>query len=183
MSDFNWLYILLFTRFALLLVFASSAITKLNNLSAFQNTIDNFHILPKQLDKPSAYLLFGGEIVVALFMLIGNYYLMIGFLLTILLLTLFCMAILWVLQKGILTSCGCFGPSQKEISYADFWRDIGFLVCALLGLTAISIHPNTTVTISYGEKGILGAMAIVFVVLSFYLGEIIELFRYEPKRR
>ncbi|MBE7534274.1 MAG: hypothetical protein HS124_00845 [Anaerolineales bacterium] len=178
MFDGLWIYFLLFSRLALGLMFTASVSLKLRNLPAFETAIENFKILPRQFTKPSAYLFLVGEASVVVLMIVDGTLLPTAFLSAIFLLSLFTIALLLVLWKGIQTSCACFGSSQRPVSSADVWRNIGFLVCACIGLLSFNSLSNTTIKIGLGEAGLLGMMAVVFVILSVYLRDVIELFRF-----
>ena len=120
----------------------------------------------------------GGEFaVLALMILGGESLLLAGYLTAILLLTVFCIALLTVLIRRLQVPCNCFGSSQRPASPADIWRNIGFLACAILGIASLTALPDTVVKMSLGEAGLLGMMALVFVALSISLGEVLEAFR------
>jgi hypothetical protein len=95
----------------------------------------------------------------------------------ILLLVTFCFALLTVLIRSLQVPCNCFGSSQRPASLADIWRNIVFLACAFVGVASLIVLPDATVKMSLAEMGLLGIMAVVFVALSVYLDELIEVFR------
>ena len=171
-------YSLTFARIALGLIFAASSLGKFRDFSAFEQAVENFRVLPRQLVRACAYMFLGGEIVVVgLILLGGKLFLMLGFLLAILLLSVFCIALLTVLVRRLRVPCNCFGSSQKPASPADLWRNVGFLACAFLGVASLTALTDAALIMSLGEAGLLGMMAVVFVALSVYLGEMIEAFR------
>lgn len=172
-------YALIFARIALGLVFAASSIGKLRDFSAFERAVENFQILPRQFVGTCAYIFLGGEVAVVLLMVLrGGIFLMAGFLLAILLLSIFCIALLTVLIIRLQVPCNCFGSSQRPVSPADIWRNVGFIACAIVGIASLTMLTDaTTVKMSLGEAGLLGMMALVFVALSVYLGEVLEAFR------
>lgn len=176
--DGLWIYLLIFSRLALGLMFIASVSLKLRDPPAFETTIENFKILPRQFTKLSAYLFLAGEAAVVVLMIVGGTLLPTAFLAAIFLLSLFTIALLFVLWKGIQTSCACFGSSQRPVSSADVWRNVGFLVCACIGFLSLNSLPTAGIKIGLGEAGLLGMMAVVFVVLSVYLRDVIELFRF-----
>ncbi len=169
-------YFLAFSRIGIGLVFAASSIGKLRNFPAFERAIANFQILPRQVVRFSACLFLTGELAVVALLPIGGRFLAIGFWLAIFLLLIFCVALLSVLARGIQTPCNCFGSSQRPVSAYDMWRNVGFMVCALAGLVSLSALPGTRANLSMVELGLLGLMAVVFVVLWAHLGEFLELF-------
>lgn len=170
-------YALTFSRIAMGLVFAASSLGKLRDFPAFERAIKNFQILPRQFVKTCAYVFLGGEIIVlALMILGGRVLLMAGFLAAILLLSVFCIALLTILIRRLQVPCNCFGSSQKPASPADIWRNVGFLACAIVGIASLPALSDATVKMTPGEAGLLGMMALVFVALSVYLGEVLEAF-------
>jgi len=170
---------LIFSRIAIGLVFAVSILGKLRDFPTFEQTVENFRILPQALVKVCAYIFLGGEIAVIGVMVLGNKPLLFaGFLMAILLLAIFCFAILTSLIRSLQVPCNCFGSSQRPASLVDVWRNIVFLACAFVGLTSLLAPPDATVKISLAETGLVGMMAVVFVVLSIYLGEVIEMFHF-----
>jgi uncharacterized membrane protein YphA (DoxX/SURF4 family) len=171
-------YMLTFSRLAIGFVFTVSSAGKIRNLSTFEKTIANFQILPRQLTRVSAYVLLASELAVVVLLLIGGKLLTPGFSLAILLLAAFCVALLSVLVRRIQTACHCFGSSQRFVTVYDIWRNAGLIACALAGLASYAWMPIGSKTTMNGiELGLLGLIAIVFVVLCVYLGEIIETLR------
>jgi hypothetical protein len=178
MPDIFASYALTFSRIALGLIFVASSIGKLRDFSAFERTVENFRVLPRQLAQVCAYVFLGGEIaILALMILGGNSFLMVGFLMAILLLSIFCIALLTVLIRRLQVPCNCFGSSQRPTSPVDIWRNVGFLACAVLGTASLTALPGATTKMTLGESVLLGMMALVFVALSVYVGEVIDSFR------
>lgn len=177
MPDVLASYALIFSRIALGLVFAASSLGKIRDFRAFERTVENFRVLPRQFVRACAYVFLGGEIaVLALMILGGKSLLTAGFLSAILLLSVFCIALLTVLIRRLQVPCNCFGSSQRPASPADIWRNVGFLPCAFVGIASLPALSDATVKTTPGEAGLLGMMALVFVALSVYLGEVLEAF-------
>jgi hypothetical protein len=171
-------YSLTFSRIAIGLIFAASSLGKIRSFAAFERAVKDFQILPAPFARISSYLFLGGEIMVLLLMpLGGKLLLMFGFLLAILLLSIFCIALLAVLIRRLQVPCNCFSSSQKPVSAADIWRNVGFIICAFVGVVSLTDLSDTTIGVSLLETGLLGIMAVVFVALLVYLGEVIETFR------
>lgn len=171
-------YSLTFSRIAIGIVFAASSLGKIRSFAAFEQAVKDFQILPAQYVRASSYVFLAGEIVVVLLMLLGGkLFLTLGFLLAILILCVFCIALLFVLARRLSVPCNCFGSSQKPVSPADLWRNVGFLACAVVGIGSLTTLSDTTMDVNLIETGLLAMMAIVFVVLSIYLGEVIEVLR------
>jgi uncharacterized membrane protein YphA (DoxX/SURF4 family) len=171
-------YALTFSRIALGLVFAASSIGKLRDFPVFARTVENFQVLPRQIVQVCAYIFLGGEITVVVLMILGsNSLLLAGFLMAILLLSVFCVALFAVLIRRLQVPCNCFGSSQRPASSADIWRNVGFLACAFVGIASLTALSDTATNINLLEAGLLGMMALVFVALSVYLGEVMEALR------
>lgn len=171
------IYVLAFCRVAIGLIFAISSVGKIRDIARFQQAIQGFRLLPRSLSNLAALLFLGGEIAVVLFLLIGGTLLLSGFILAILLLLIFCVALASVLIRKLHTSCNCFGTSDRPITTIDIWRNMGFLLCASGGCeTFLWMH---------GEQGSLTGFAWVFITLGasvfviiwIQLGEIVQLFR------
>jgi len=177
MPDVLPAWALTFSRLALGLIFAASSLGKLRDFPAFERAITNFQILPRQLVRVSAYIFLAGELAVVALLLIGGRLLAPGLTLAILLLATFCVALLSVRVRRIRTPCHCFGSSRRPVTLFDVWRNVGFILCALLGIWSVSALSDTPMELSLGEIGLLGMMAAGFVALSVSLGEVIELFR------
>lgn len=126
-------FLLAACRAVLGLAFAVSFAAKARSPTQFAQTISSFRLLPKPLVKYAAVLLVSGEAGVVLLMVLGNQFLPAGFGLSVLLLTVFTLAILSALARNLRISCNCFGPANKPISRLDVARDVGLLGCALIG--------------------------------------------------
>jgi uncharacterized membrane protein YphA (DoxX/SURF4 family) len=173
------MYMLAFCRVVIGLVFVVSSVSKALNIAQFRQTISNFHILPGRLSGVAAMLFLCGEFVVVVCVLIGGSLLAIGFSLAIFLLLLFCIALVSVLARGIHTTCNCFGPSAKQVSHVDVWRNVGFILCTLGGYGALAWTKSTQGNPGLLEWGLTGLGAVVFVVIWIQLGEIVQLFRQD----
>lgn len=170
-------YSLIFSRIVIGLVFVASSLGKIRSFSAFEQAVENFQILPPQFVRACAAVFLGSELVIVVMMFWGGKsLLMIGFLIALILLSVFCIALLAVLIRRLQVPCNCFGSSQRPASSADIWRNVGLITCALMGIAALPALPDATTNISPLETGLLGMMALVFVALSIYLREVIEVF-------
>ncbi|MDW8326620.1 MAG: MauE/DoxX family redox-associated membrane protein [Anaerolineales bacterium] len=177
MSETLLFYALTFSRLALALVFAASSLGKLRDFPAFERAVRDFRVLPGRLVRPGAYLFLASEIAVVALMLAGAGLLWPGFLLAIVLLSLFSLALVMVLLRGIETACACFGSSRRPVSPADVGRNVGFLACAVVGLGSLSALSDAPVNVGPAEIGLLGMMALVCVAFLVYLGEVLAAFR------
>jgi hypothetical protein len=169
-------YLLFFSRFGIIIVFTASTIGKLRNISKFEQAIANFQIMPRKYIRIITYIVFLGEIATVSSLIMGGMFLSIGFLLAIFLLLVFSATLLSVLARGIQTPCNCFGPSQRPVSIHDVWRNISFIVYTLAGLVALLILGSSQIKLSLVDLGLLGLMAVVFVVLLAHLSDFVELF-------
>ncbi len=171
------LYMLAFSRVAVGLVFAVSGISKARDIAQFRQTISSFNLLPRWLSGIGAVLFLCGEFAVVVLLLIGGPLLIIGFTLAIFLLLLFCVALVSVLARRIRTSCNCFGTSTKQVSRSDVWRNVGFVLCALVGCGTLAWTKDIQGNLGLLEWALTGLGAVVFIVIWIQLGEIIQLFR------
>ena len=126
-------YLLTFSRVALGLLFAYAFLAKVRDVAQFAAAVGRFELLPRRWVKTAALLFLAGELAVILLLLTGGSWLPLAFALASLLLTLFTLALLSTLRRGIETSCNCFGASEKPLTYYDVGRNAGFIACSLLG--------------------------------------------------
>jgi uncharacterized membrane protein YphA (DoxX/SURF4 family) len=171
------LYLLVFCRVAIGLVFLISTLGKARDLAGFQQTIRTFNLLPRRLSGPAALLFVCSEAIVVILIALGGVLLLPGFLLALGLLLLFCVALASVLARNIQTSCHCFGASKTPVSSLELWRNVGFILCALGGCLALLWAKDTAPSLSLPEWFLPGLAAALFVLLWSQLGEIAQLFR------
>ena len=171
------LYVLTFCRIVISLVFVLSSISKARDMVRFRQIIYTFDLLPQSLNYVAAVLFLGSEFVVVALVLIGGSLLIFGFSLAFGLLLLFCLALVSVLARGIRTTCNCFGTSAKEVSAFDVWRNIGLMICALVGIAMLIGTKAARVPLSLLEWVLISLGAGVFVMIWLQLGEIVQLFR------
>lgn len=170
------LSVLTFCRVVIGLVFVLSSISKARDMAQFRQTLQTFDVLPPRLSQVAAVLFLGSEFVVVAFVLIGGPLLIFGFSLAIGLLLLFCLALASVLARGIRTTCNCFGTSTKEISTFDVWRNIGLIICALTGVTFLTVAKSAWFPLSVFEWMLISLGAVGFVIIWLQLGEIVQIF-------
>ena len=72
-------YTLIFSRFAVGIMFFLSAFGKARDISAFRRGIIRFQILPQQLVQPFAYLMIASEFLIVFFVALGGSWLQTGF--------------------------------------------------------------------------------------------------------
>jgi len=117
-------YLLAFCRIVIGLVFTLSFWGKIRHLPQFRQTIMQFGLFPARLNDIAAAVLLGGELAIVLSVAIGDRLLVVGFVLAIVLLLIFCGALLFVLIRKIRTTCNCFGIGENLVSVVDIWRNI-----------------------------------------------------------
>ena len=171
------LYLLAFCRIALGLVFLVSSLSKARDMAQFRAAIRAFHLLPPALSEMAALLFIGGECVVVVLLGIGGPLLLPAFILAGGLLLLFSLALISVIARKIQTACHCFGPSVKLVSRADVWRNVGFMLCVLGGIAALTWTRAPSISLSLSEWVLTGLGAVVFVVIWIQLGEIVQFLR------
>ena len=168
-------YELLFCQLAIGILFAMSAFGKIKNPRAFSAAIADFQILPSGWVKLASKLFLIGEITVIIFIVVGGSLLTVGFLLSIVLLVVFSVALIIVLIRKVKISCNCFGRKEQPISTYDVVRNISFAVCSGLGL--ILIQTNTDIqSVSILDLILLGLMAVTLVSISVNLVDIAQVF-------
>jgi len=170
-------YVFAFCRVVVGLVFLAAFVGKIRNIPRFQQTITNFQLLPGRLNGPMAFLFIGVELAVLICIAIGHRLLLPGFLLALVLLLLFSLALASVLFRKLRTSCDCFGSDEKPVSPADIWRNAGFLCCALGGCGTLIRLPDIETSLTGLEWLLVGMAAGMFVLVWTQLGEIARLFR------
>jgi len=173
-------YMLAFCRMVMGIMFAWSFVGKVREGRAFEQTITRFEVLPERWSRLVAGLVLGGELAVVIAMIIGGPFLAWGFLMGAGMLIVFCCALASVLARGLQTSCGCFGSTDKAVSSMDIVRNLGFVVCAVGGYSTSTITQNSLTvsdTLEWGLVGLAGLLAMMFVAVWTQVGEINHLFR------
>lgn len=171
-------YVLAFCRVGVGSVFALSFISKIKNPKSFEQTIDNFKILPKPLHRAFSIFFLLGELVVVILLVVGDGLLWAGFVIALLLLVAFSAALLWVVSRKIQTSCGCFGGSSKKITPYDVWRNLGFIFLSTVGL-ATTLQSGVVHFPRLVESLSVGVLSVVFVILWTNLENVVGLFRLD----
>lgn len=171
-------YGIAFCRWAIGLVFVLSCTGKLNNVTAFANTISRFKLLPVYLIRFAAWLVLASEAIVIVTMLIGGRLLAWGFLLAILLLVVFCFALLSVLLRRIQTPCNCFGASSNTpVSSLEIVRSLIFSCYAIGGYGLLLMAKEKLETLGILDWCLTGIIASVFVLILVRLKEFVRVFR------
>jgi uncharacterized membrane protein YphA (DoxX/SURF4 family) len=171
-------YVLAFCRVVIGVVFLVSSANKVIDFPRFKEAVLAFRLLPGRLSSSAAFLFLCSEVAVVVLLVLGGSFLLPGFALAIGLLSLFCFALVTVVIRRIRTACHCFSPSTKAVSFVDVWRNLGFIVCALVGCLVLTwtkvdvqIHMNPL------EWLFMGLGGVALLVIWTQLGEITQLFR------
>ena len=167
-------YLLTFCRLVIGLAFALSFVGKVRDASQFTETIRKFDLLPPGWAGPAAALFLGGEATVVALLILGGRLLPLAFALAGLLLTVFSLALLSSLWRGIETACNCFGASQKPLTYYDVGRNAGFILLAAAGL-GMAGATDTLPALAFIEHLFIFIIAAVFLLLWTNLSEIAAL--------
>lgn len=169
-------FALAFFRITIGLVFAISLFGKIRDIQLFTQTITKFKFFPKSFSKPLTYLFLLGEFGTVVAMTVGNSFLFWGFLAATLLYLSFSIALLSVVKRKIKTPCNCFGPDEKDVGVGHVVRSTGLMICGLGGLISVKFSVFTSGALNWVEWGLVGVIALVFVLVWMQLSEIVKLF-------
>lgn len=174
-----WAYLLAFCRAVLILVFSFSFISKIRNVTAFEQSIINFGILPQKLSRLAAIFFLSIEFSVASLLLVGSSFLVLGFFIAVVALIIFCAAITFALVRNLQISCNCFGTSanEKSLSLYEIVRNLSFIACALCGLASVMGLTKESITLNLEGSILMGIVAITFVMIATHFKETIQLFK------
>lgn len=164
-------YILLFCRSTLALVFLFSLGGKLLAFRDFVVTIGDFKLLPRRWSKAVAWFVLGSELITAALLICGGEVLPPGFLLALVLLTVFSVALGLALRRKIAMSCTCFGRTERRISRYDVVRNVCLICYGLVGLWMVRETPQN---VTIGEFILLVFMSAVFLLVVTNLKDIVE---------
>lgn len=169
--------LMFFIRIVLLISFSLSFITKVRDIALFDRAIVNFRLLPQMLNWVFSRIFLFSELAIVVCLVLGGNLLLIGFSLSIILLSIFSVALMSVLARNLHISCNCFGASENRVSIYDVWRNIGLIVFASLGWGTLTLANNHYVTPTLLEGILSGLVAVVFSSIWTHLGDIIHVFR------
>lgn len=173
-------YVLAFCRVVIGVVFLVSSASKVIDFPKFKEVVRAFRLLPSRLSSSAAFLFLCSEVAVVVLLILGGSLLLPGFALAIGLLFLFCFALLTVVIRRIRTACHCFGPSTKEVSFVDVWRNLGFMVCAFVGCLMLAwTKVDVQTHMNLLEWIFIGLGGVAFLVIWTQLGEIAQFFRQD----
>lgn len=180
----NLEYLLLFCRIVVGMVFMLSVLGKIRALEVFKQTIVAFKILPYQFVNISTLIFIFAEAAVFFILLIGKSWIAVGFILAILLLSIFCLALISVLARRISTPCNCFGKNSKnDVSIHDIWRNLMIISVSLCGsVLAMTINVNGSRQIAFSEILLTAPAAIITVIFLVNFSDIVHLFSNSSKK-
>lgn len=169
-------YLLVFCRIVIVLVFVSSFSNKVMNLRQFEITITQFRIIHQNYSSSVAKIFLALELTVALLVAMSSETMLFGFIMAIFLLLTFCFALISVLSRNIRVPCSCFGSTNKLVDSIDIWRNAGFILCALSGCTTYFLLGGNAPTLGVVEGVLIGLAAALFAVVWVQLKDIVQLF-------
>jgi uncharacterized membrane protein len=164
-----------FCRCAIGFVFLLSFVSKGRDIVQFQQTIARFRLLSKNLSNIAAILFLGSELAVVLCLLLGGELLLVGFALAFLALLVFTIALFSVLIRKLHISCNCFGASDQPVTVTDVWRNIGLIICALVGYSTTFWVQTWGQSLSIGEWLLAGVSALLLSLLWLQLNGVVQL--------
>jgi uncharacterized membrane protein YphA (DoxX/SURF4 family) len=124
--------IVLVLRVALGLVFLAAGGLKVGHADVFASEIAGFQLLPHPLIAPLALLLPFLELMIGVYLIVGLFTRFAAWFAAAEM-AVFAVAIASAVLRGISTSCGCFGPSDKSTtSWPEVGRDLGLTLVAVI---------------------------------------------------
>jgi hypothetical protein len=151
---------LLFARVVLVALFAVSAASKLTAFARFEATVRDFDLVPRRFVRAAAAAAVLVEIAVAVTLATGL--LTVGFLLAIVTLCAFSVALVSALARHLDVPCGCFGHQHRDASWSDVARNA--LMIAIAG-TGVWLAAEGSRGVATDDAVLIGAMSLVFTVL------------------
>jgi uncharacterized membrane protein YphA (DoxX/SURF4 family) len=113
-------------------VFVAAGAAKIGHAAVFAAQIAAFHLLPQVLIAPVALILPFLEVLLGGYLIAGLYARAAGWVAAIQLL-LFAAAIGSAVARGMVISCGCFGPDDQTVtSWPEAGRDVLLAAAALV---------------------------------------------------
>ncbi|MFI6226725.1 MauE/DoxX family redox-associated membrane protein [Micromonospora echinospora] len=169
-------YVLIACRWALVLVFLYSALSKLRGrgaFTAFVASVRRMRLFPERLVGPVAVVVVAVEVLVPV-LLASRLTAVPGFVTALALLTAFTSGIIVVLRRGTVTSCRCFGASDVPLGRQHVVRNLGLITLAVLGLAGVAAPDDGA-----APAGVVVSVAVAFVLafVASTLDDLVALFR------
>lgn len=120
-------------RSVMFFTFLMSALHKNYNKRDFENVIEK--VIPSTLNFPGvAYvIILLIEVMILILLAINDFYIF-GLALSLVVLFIFSMFIVYMIRRQIDSSCGCFGFSDRKVSWYDFARNCILIFICIMGL-------------------------------------------------
>lgn len=167
-------YLVMFCRITIAFLFIFSFASKILSLRNFAVTIGDFKVFPRRWSKGAALLFLGGDITTAVLLTVGGDLLLIGFLLAMVLLTIFSVALVIGLWRKIDVNCNCFGRNEQRISRYDVARNVFLILCSLIGLWMLKYDQRSMFS---GEIIMLALISLVVLTFAINLDDVVETLR------
>jgi hypothetical protein len=168
-------YVVLFSKAMLITAFGFSFLGKVRDIHQFRRTVSNFHLVPESLIDFVVPLVLASELLTVILLLAHQTLASLGFVLAIVQLTLFSLALLYALIRKLNISCNCFGADDRTISPFNLIRNGGFLFFAIAGVaTLLTLE---TYSLSFVETSIATLFAVPFAILWIEIEGIVQILR------
>lgn len=127
-------YLIAITRIYLALVFILSGLDKINNLSAFATSIENYDVLPIQIINLIAIVIPWIEVITGGLLLLGFYIkensIIIGTLLAV-----FSLAVLSAVLRNLDIDCGCQGTFDgQKVGIVKIIENVSLIIVSILSI-------------------------------------------------
>ena len=160
-------YLSEFARLFIVCVFGLSFIGKVRKVEGFELAISSFKILPSKLIKLAARSVLMVESTIIVLLISGGFWKLLGFVISICVLTLFTASLVIVLLRKEQATCSCFGDKAQPVSFYDVARNIGLLAVCIVGLVVSSTNYPTSTLVE----------AVLLFLISFTLALLVANFR------
>lgn len=151
--------VVLIARLGLAAIFIVAGIAKIGHADVFAAQIAGFRILPQAVIAPMALVLPFFELLLGFYLAIGLYTRAAGIVAAVQL-ALFSAAIGSAVVRGLVVSCGCFGPHDTTVtSWPEVARDVALALVAVAvawrapGMLALDRRMGITDESSFAPSG------------------------------
>ena len=127
-------YLISFTRIYLALIFILSGLEKINDLSSFSQSIENYRVIPLALVNIIAIIVPWLELIAGGLLLLG-FYIKENSTIILVLLTAFTAAIISAVLRGLDIDCGCQGTFDgQKVGLFKIVENIALMVVSILSI-------------------------------------------------
>ncbi len=162
--------VVLTSRAALVLVFTMAAWSKLakgGRFAAFTASLEQMDLLPRRLVRPTAVVLAGTEVGVAVLLVVpGEHTGAAGFLLATVLLASFTAAIGLSIKRNNRSPCACFGRTSTPLGRIHLVRNSWLLAVACIGFVTIRASGDKPPLAGFIIALALGCVLGLFAVMA-----------------